>query len=60
LRETFLRKGLTKKTWGPKNIGVKFRLTIRGKRHLKRLEASAKLEKNEIKKVNVRFKHRSR
>jgi len=55
--KTSMKNGLIEDVWGPKNIGVRFRLTKKGEKHLKRLKVAAKLEKDEIKKATIRLKH---
>ncbi len=57
--KTFVKNGLIQESWGPRNIGVGFRLTEKGKEYLERLRRAAKLEKDEIKKASIRLKHRS-
>jgi len=42
--ENFVRRGLFEEVWGPRDIGVQFRLTEKGKRSLKELEAAASFE----------------
>jgi hypothetical protein len=42
--EGFVRRGLFEEAWGPKDIGVRFRLTDEGRKRLKELEAAASFE----------------
>lgn len=57
--KTFIRNGLIQEFWGPKNIGVKFRLTKKGEKHLKRLKAAARLGKDKIRKATIQLKYSS-
>ncbi len=54
----FVRRGLFREVWGPRNIGVKYKLTEEGKAHLKRLEKAALLEEQEQQKIFIRLKQR--
>ncbi len=56
--ETLSRKGYVEEVWGPRNIGVRFQLTEKGKRHLERLRLAAKLKKDEMEKAAIRLKRR--
>ncbi len=55
--KTFIKKELIEEKWGPKNIGIRFRLTKKGERYLERLKMAAKLEKDKIRKANIQLKH---
>lgn len=57
--EGFVRRGLFKEVWGLKDIGVKFKLSNKGKMHLRELEAAAKTEPQIMKKAIVHLKHRT-
>jgi hypothetical protein len=54
----FVRRGFFSEVWGPRNIGIKYKLTKEGKVHLKRLEKAALLEEQEQQKIFIRLKHR--
>ena len=56
--QRFVRRGLFREVWGPRNIGVKYKLTEEGKVHLKRLEKAALLEEQEQQKIFIRLKQR--
>jgi len=55
--KTFMKNGLIKEVWGPKNIGVRFRLTENGKKHLKRLKVAAKFGKDKMRKTTIELGH---
>jgi DNA-binding MarR family transcriptional regulator len=55
--KTFIKNGLIEEVWGPQNIGVKFRLTAKGEKHLKRLEAAARLGTDKIRKATIQLKY---
>jgi DNA-binding MarR family transcriptional regulator len=57
--KTFVKNGLIEEIWGPQNIGVKFRLTTKGEKYLERLEASAKLGMDKIRKATIHLKYRN-
>lgn len=54
-----VRNGLLMEVWGPRAIGVVFKLTNKGKMHLKELEAAAKHEPNMRNKTYIRLKQRT-
>jgi len=54
----FVKRGFFEEVWGPKNIGVKFKLTEKGEAHLKRLEDASHFEHPQLKKIFIRLKHR--
>ena len=53
----FVKSGLFEEVWSPKNIGVKFKLTEKGKAYLKRLERASHFEPQQRKKIFIRLKH---
>lgn len=53
-----VKNGLLVELWGPRAIGVRFRLTHNGRAHLKELEAAAKYEPKLERKPFIRLKHR--
>jgi hypothetical protein len=55
--KTFMKNGLIEEAWGPQNIGVKFRLTTKGEKYLKRLKAAARLGKDKIRKATIQLKY---
>ncbi len=57
--KTFTKNGLIKEMWGPRDIGVRFRLTGKGEQYLKRLDAASRLGKDKIRKATIQLKHRS-
>lgn len=56
--KTFIKRGLIQEVWGPKDIGVKYKLAKKGKSHLKKLKAAAKLGIDEIGKARIQLKHK--
>ncbi len=54
----FVKRGFFEEVWGPKDIGVKFRLTEKGEAHLKRLEEASHFEHQQRRKIFIRLKHR--
>jgi hypothetical protein len=52
------KKGILRETWGPKAIGVRFKLTNKGKVYLKQVEAAAKYESKIEEKNLIRLKHK--
>lgn len=56
--KTFIKRGLIQEVWGPKDIGVKYKLANKGKSHLKKLKAAAKLEIDKIGKARIQLKHK--
>jgi len=54
----FVKRGFFEEVWGPKNIGVQFKLTEKGEAHLKRLEDASHFEQQQRKKIFIRLKHR--
>lgn len=53
----FVKNGFFEEVWGPKNIGVQFKLTEKGKASLKRLEKASHFEQQQRKKIFIRLKH---
>lgn len=53
----FVKKGFLEEEWGPRDIGVKFRLTEKGRSYLKHLEAAARFEPQHRKNIFIRLKH---
>lgn len=53
-----VKNGLLMELWGPRAIGVRFKLTNNGRTHLKKLEAAAKYELKLERKPFIRLKHR--
>lgn len=53
-----IKKGILREIWGPKAIGVRFKLTNKGKVYLKQLEAAAKYESRIEQRNLIRLKHR--
>jgi hypothetical protein len=51
-----VRNGLLIEIWGPKAIGIRFKLTKKGKAHLKELEAAAKFDPAIREKSFIRLK----
>ena len=56
--EGFVKRGIFEEMWGPKNIGVKFKLTEKGEAYLKTLEKASNFEHQQRKKIFIRLKHR--
>lgn len=56
--EGFVRRGLFEEVWGPKNIGIKFKLTKKGEAYLKRLKEASRFELQQRKKIFISLKHR--
>lgn len=56
--EGFVRRGFFEEVWGPKNIGVKFKLTMKGEAYLKRLREASRFELQQRKKIFISLKHR--
>jgi len=54
-----IKNGFLRETWGPKAIGVRFKLTNKGRVHLRELEAAAKYEPTVRETTFIRLKHRS-
>jgi len=54
----FVKNGFLAETWEPQGIGVKFKLTSKGKIHLKELEAAAKYEPKLTEKPLIRLKQK--
>jgi hypothetical protein len=54
-----VKNGLIAETWATKGIGVRFKLTRKGKAHLRELEAAAQFEPNLAKKAFVQLKQRA-
>jgi len=53
-----VKNGLLTEIWGPKAVGVRFKLTSKGKTYLKELEAAAKYEPKMRKSAIIRLQHR--
>jgi hypothetical protein len=53
-----VKNGLLMEVWGPKSIGVRFKLSKKGKIHLKELEAAAKYESKMREKDFIRLKNK--
>lgn len=56
--EGFVRRGLFEEVWGPKDIGVKYKLTEKGKGCLERLEKASRFKHQQRRKIFIRLKHR--
>jgi len=54
-----VRNGLLTEMWGPKAVGVRFKLSKKGNVYLKELEAAAKFEPKIEENVFIRLKHRA-
>ncbi len=54
----FVKRGLLEEKWGQKNIGVRFKLTKKGRSYLKQLKAVARLDPKKQKNIFIRLKHR--
>jgi len=54
-----VKNGLLVEVWGPKAIGVRFKLSKKGKIYLKELEAAARYEPGMKEKSFIRLKHRT-
>jgi len=54
-----VKNGLLMEMWGPKAIGVRFKLTNKGKTYLKRLESTAKIEPTVKRNMFIKLKHRT-
>jgi len=54
-----VKSGLLVEVWGPQAIGVRFKLTRKGKIHLKELEAAARTEPRMREITFMRLKHRT-
>jgi len=54
-----VKKGLLMEIWGPKTVGVRFKLSYKGKIHLRKMEGAAKLEPEMRERVFIRVKHRT-
>jgi len=53
-----VKNDILAETWGSKGIGLRFKLTDKGKTYLKELEAAAKFEPRIREKAFIRLKHR--
>lgn len=51
-----VRKELLKEEWGPRDIGVQFKLTEKGRNYLRQLKTSARLEPQRRKNIFIRLK----
>ena len=56
--KTLIKNGLIQEVWGPKDIGVKYKLASKGKSHLRKLKTATKLEIDEIGKARIQLKHK--
>jgi len=56
--KTLIKNGLIQEVWGPKDIGVKYKLASKGKSHLRKLKTAAKLEIDRIGKARIQLKHK--
>lgn len=56
--EGFVKRGFFEEVWGPRNIGVKFKLAEKGEAYLRRLEEASRFEPQQLKKIFIRLKHR--
>jgi len=54
-----VKNGVLTEVWGPKNVGVRFRLTGKGKILLKELEAATRYEPKKRESVLIRLKNRT-
>jgi len=55
--ERFVKRGFFEEEWGPRNIGVRFKLTRRGEAYLRRLEKASNLENQQRRKIFIHLKH---
>ena len=53
----FVKNGLLEEIWEVTNIGVRFRLTKKGKKYLERLRSLSELRQDEIKKAAIQLKY---
>ncbi len=53
------KRGLLAEVWGPRTVGLRFKLTQKGKAYLNELEAAAKYDSNIPKRVSIRLKTKS-
>lgn len=56
---SLVKNGLLMEVWGPRSIGLRFKLTEKGKIALKRLEAAAKMQPKIKKSAVIRLKQRT-
>jgi hypothetical protein len=54
--KSLMKNGLLAEVWGPKAVGLRFKLTNKGKIYLKKLEAAAKCEPKIKKKAFIKFR----
>jgi hypothetical protein len=54
--KSLMKNGLLTEVWGPKDIGLNFKLTRKGKAYLRELEAAAKCEPKMKKKAFIKLK----
>jgi len=54
----FVKNGLLNEVWGPRAVGVRFKLSKKGKTYLKELEEAAKYEPKMMEKAFIRLKQR--
>lgn len=54
----YVRKGLLEETWGPKNVGILYKLTEKGLKRLQRLKKVTRLAVGKKEKISIRLKHR--
>jgi hypothetical protein len=59
MMEGLVEKGLSREVWGPRAIGVRFKLTNKGKKHLKELEAAAEFEPGIRERKLIRLKSKA-
>lgn len=55
---TLTKKGIVEEVWGRRDVGITYQLAEKGKRHLQRLKAAARLKRDKIKDLGIRLKHR--
>lgn len=51
-------RGFFEEVWGPKNIGVKYKLTEKGEVYLRRIEKASHFERQQRRKIFIRLKNR--
>lgn len=52
----FVKKELLEEEWGPRDIGVKFKLTKKGRDYLRELKTATRLEPQQRKHIFIRLK----
>jgi hypothetical protein len=55
--KSLVKNDLLKEVWGPKAVGLRFKLTRKGKTYLKELEGAARYEPQMEKKAFIKLKH---